>query len=91
MSDPYDLVTAPPARRALSEQLPPDVALAAVEFITGPLLDNPRRVGKPLTGDLAGIRSARLGRWRVLYEINETSHKVIVLAIGHRRSVYRPR
>jgi hypothetical protein len=30
-----------PARRAISETLPEDVATAAVEFITGPLLEIP--------------------------------------------------
>jgi hypothetical protein len=46
----YELGTAPPARRALAELLPHDVAVAAIEFITGPLLENPRRVGRPLGG-----------------------------------------
>ncbi|MHB1474863.1 MAG: type II toxin-antitoxin system RelE family toxin [Dermatophilaceae bacterium] len=92
MTDPYELVTAPPARRALADRLAPDVAAAAAEFITGPLLANPERVGKPLGQELAGIYSARLGRsWRVLYEIDDTKHAVIVLDIGHRSAVYRPR
>lgn len=85
MSDsPYELGTAPPARRALAERLPPEVAAAALELIAGPLLENPQRVGKPLGQELAGIHSARLGRdWRVLYEIDEDSHAVIVLDIRH--------
>lgn len=61
MSEPYELGTAPPARRALAERLPLDVAAAAVEFLTGPLLQEPRRVGNPLQAELAGIYSARLG------------------------------
>ena len=69
---PYELGTAPPARRAVAERLPPEVATAAAEFIVGPLRSDPRRVGKPLGEELAGIHSARLGReWRVLYEIDE--------------------
>ena len=54
----------------------PDVgAAAAAELITGPRLTNPRRVGKPLGQELAGICSARLGRiWRVLYEIDAIRH-----------------
>ena len=92
MTDPYELGTAPPARRALAERLPQEVAAAAVEFITGPLLANPQRVGKPLGEELAGIYSARLGRnWRVLYEIDETKHAVIVLDIRPRSTAYRPR
>lgn len=92
MSDPYELGTAAPARRALADQLPHEVAAAAVEFITGPLLENPRRIGKALTDELAGIYSARLGRsWRVLYEIDDAQHTVIVLDIRPRSGAYRPR
>ena len=44
----YELVVAQSARRQLSEELPEAVAFAAFEFIVGPLLDNPHRVGKRL-------------------------------------------
>ena len=92
MSDPYELGTAPPARRALADQLPPEVATAAAKFITSPLLNNPRRVGKPLGAELAGIFSARLGRdWRVLYEIDDIKHAVVVLDIRRRSTAYRSR
>lgn len=92
VTDLYELGTAPPARRALADRLPADVATAAAEFITGPLLANPHRVGKPLGQELVGIFSARLGRdWRVQYEIDDTTHAAIVLDIRHRSSVYRPR
>lgn len=92
MTEPYELGTSAPARRALAEGLPQDVAAAAVEFITGPLVENPQRVGKALTDELAGIYSARLGRdWRVLYEIDDVKHAVIVLDILPRSSAYRSR
>lgn len=92
MTDAFELGTAPPARRALADRLPSEVAAAAAEFITGPLLANPQRVGKPLGEELAGIYSARLGRdWRVLYEIDETQRTVIVLDIRHRSAAYRLR
>ena len=81
-----------PARRAISETLPADVAAAAVEFITGPLLESPYRVGKPLRAPLTGTRSARLGTdWRVLYRIDESKHAVIVQDIQPRSSAYRRR
>ncbi|MDQ2754295.1 MAG: type II toxin-antitoxin system RelE/ParE family toxin [Actinomycetota bacterium] len=92
MSEPYELATTPPARRALSHGLPPDVALATAEFVTGALPDKPRRMGKPLRDALTGIYSARRGReWRVLYEIDESRHLVIVLDVRRRASAYRPR
>ena len=92
MTERYELGTAPPARRALAGRLPAEIAAAAAEFITGALLDDPRRVGKPLGAELAGIYSARLGRdRRVLYEIDDAKHLVIVLDIRHRSAAYRRR
>lgn len=92
MTGRYELGTAPPARRALAELLPHDVAVAAIEFLTGPLLANPQRVGRPLGQELSGIYSARLAReWRVLYEIDEESRVVIVLDIRNRSVAYRRR
>ncbi len=89
-AEPYELGMTRPARRAISEHLPEDVAAAAVEFITGPLLEAPHRVGKPLRAKLAGFHSARLGtRWRVLYRIDETKRTVVVADIQHRSSAYR--
>lgn len=91
-AEPYDLGIARPARRAIAELLPEDVAAAAVEFITGPLLEAPYRVGKPLRDKLAGFRSARLGtQWRVLYRIDESKRAIIVQDIQHRSAVYRRR
>ena len=52
-AEPYELGLTRPARRAISEVLPEDVAAAAVEFITGPLLEAPYRVGKPFRDELA--------------------------------------
>ena len=86
----YELVLAPPAVRAIQSGLPEAVAVAVIEFLTGALIDNPHRVGKPLRGDLAGIHSARRGTYRVLYRINEESREVVVVRIEHRGDAYRP-
>jgi mRNA-degrading endonuclease RelE of RelBE toxin-antitoxin system len=87
--DRYQIVVAAPAARAISETLPEAVAAAVIDFITGPLLDNPRRVGAPLRAELEGVWSARRGTYRVLYRIEESNRQVIVLRVGHRRDVYR--
>jgi mRNA interferase RelE/StbE len=57
-SDVYEIALAPPARWAITSKLPPDVAAAAVDFITGPLIGNPKRLGKPLHAPLDGTWSA---------------------------------
>ncbi len=89
-AEPYELGMTRPARRAIAESLPEDVANAAVEFITGPLLEAPYRVGKPLRDRLAGFHSARLGtQWRVLYRIDESKRVVVVQDIQHHSTAYR--
>ena len=86
----YDIVVTGPAARSIRERLPEAVAFAVIDFITGPLLDNPRRVGAPLRDELEGIWSARRGTYRVLYRIDDHSREVVVLRVAHRRDIYRP-
>ena len=87
----YTIVVTAPAARAIREKLPEGVAWAVTDFITGPLLDNPRRVGAPLRDELEGVWSARRGTYRALYRIADESHEVIVLRVAHLRDVYRSR
>ena len=87
--DPYTLRTTPTVRRALTETLPEAVAAAAYEFITGPLLSQPHRVGKRLLAPLDDRFSARRGTYRVIYRIDDKTRVVTVVDIGHRRDVYR--
>lgn len=79
-----------PAERQLA-RLPEGTAAAIVEFMLGPLVDNPHRVGGPLQRELAGMHSARRGAYRVVYEILDDDALVVVHRIDHRASVYRPR
>jgi mRNA interferase RelE/StbE len=86
---PYTLRTTPIVRRALAETLPEAVVAAAYEFITGPLLEQPHRVGKQLLPPLDDRLSARRGTYRVIYRIDDEAHVVTVVDIGHRHDVYR--
>jgi len=87
--DSYELIVARPAARAIAETLPEPVAAAVIDVITGSLLENPRRVGRELRKELAGIHSARRGSYRVLYRIDDSERIVTVLRIDHRGDVYR--
>ncbi len=73
-----------PAVKALSEVLPERIAAAAYDFISGPLLDDPHRVGKPLKPPLEPAWTARRGSYRVLYLIDDTERTVEVTAVRHR-------
>jgi len=70
-------------------RLPEKVATAVIEFVYGPLATNPRRVGRELRLDLAGLWSARRGDYRVLYRINDELHRIDIVAVDHRRDIYR--
>lgn len=85
----YTLSITPTARRQLAETLPEAVALAAYEFIVGPLLDNPHRVGKRLHAPLEDRHSARRGTYRVIYRIDDENRTVSVVDIAHRPSPRR--
>ena len=80
-----DVAWTPTAKRALV-RLPEKVAIALIEFVYGPLAENPRRAGKPLRFELEGLDSARRGDFRVIYRIGE---HVTIMAIDHRFDVYR--
>jgi mRNA interferase RelE/StbE len=85
----YRLVISPTARRQLTEHLPESVAFAAYEFILGPLLNNPQRVGKRLRPPLDDRYSARRGTYRVIYRINKEQRAVTVVGVIHRSDAYR--
>jgi mRNA-degrading endonuclease RelE of RelBE toxin-antitoxin system len=86
----WRLVVAASAERGPS-RLPPKTASAIVEFMIGPLVDNPDRVGKPLLRELSGYLAARRGAYRIIYRINEETRTVEVVRIDHRSRVYRSR
>jgi mRNA interferase RelE/StbE len=80
----YRLRIARPAARALKETLPEKVATAACAFITGPLLDDPHSVGKPLNPPMAPAWTAHRGVYRILCYVDDTRRIVDVTAIRHR-------
>ena len=86
---PYGLRTTSTVRRALSETLPEAVAAAAYEFITGPLLADPHRIGKRLLPPMNDRFSARRGTYRVIYRIDDKDRVVTVVDVAHRRDAYR--
>jgi mRNA interferase RelE/StbE len=85
----YEVRVAPSAARRLTDRLPPAAAAACVEFIFGPLAEQPHRVGAPLRAPLEGQWRARRGEYRVRYRIDDEKGIVTVLDVDHRRDVYR--
>jgi mRNA interferase RelE/StbE len=52
-------------------------------------LDNPRSLGKALTGPLGGLWRYRVGDHRIICELQDNVLCVLVVKIGNRRDVYR--
>ena len=51
------------------------------------LKENPKK-GKPLSGNLSGLFSLRIGKYRALYAVIENRLIISVLKIAHRKKVY---
>ncbi|MFD6951535.1 hypothetical protein A6A08_12045 [Nocardiopsis sp. TSRI0078] len=88
MSDRHDPVLARPARRALTDELPLKIASAVWELVNGDLLDEPRKIGKPLNPPFSGRWVARRSSYRVRYRIDEDAHRVTVLDVQGRSDAY---
>ncbi len=86
--EPCALRATPTVRRALAERLLQGVAAAAYEFITGPLVQAPHRVGKRLMPPLDDRCSVRRGTYRIIYRVDDAARIVTVVDIDHRRDVY---
>ncbi len=50
---------------------------------------DPRRLGKPLHGEFAGLWRYRVGDWRLVCRIEDRRLVVLVLTVVHRREIYR--
>lgn len=51
-------------------------------------IENPRILGKALTGDLKGLWRYRIGNFRIVCQIQDNSLLILILKIAHRKEVY---
>ncbi len=51
--------------------------------------DDPRKLGKALTGDKGGLWRYRIGDYRAICKLEDERLTVLVLEVGHRREIYR--
>jgi len=66
----------------------PKMYAAAVDGAISTLEDHPL-VGKPLRGRLRGLRSLRVGVYRVLYELAGRRKAVLIVSVRHPGEAYR--
>jgi mRNA interferase RelE/StbE len=51
--------------------------------------EDPRALGKALSGPLGTLWRYRVGDYRILCEIQHSAVRILVIRIGHRGEVYR--
>ncbi|HID81931.1 MAG TPA: type II toxin-antitoxin system RelE/ParE family toxin [Chromatiales bacterium] len=51
--------------------------------------EDPRRLGKPLSGNKVGLWRYRVRHYRMICSIEDNSLVVLVLRVGHRKGVYK--
>ena len=49
---------------------------------------DPRRFGKPLRANLAGLWRYRVGAYRIICQIKDRELLVLVVSVGHRKNIY---
>ncbi len=72
--------------RKLGKQAQRDIIAYLDERIA--VNEDPRRFGKGLKADLAGLWRYRVGDYRILCQIKDGELLVLVVAVGHRREIY---
>ncbi|MGH9649786.1 MAG: type II toxin-antitoxin system RelE family toxin [Terriglobales bacterium] len=50
---------------------------------------DPRKSGKPLHGERAGLWRYRIGNYRIICSVEDTASIFRVMRVGHRKGVYR--
>ena len=74
------------------ESLSSDIEKRIIDFVENRVasLENPRDIGEALKGGKLGhLWKYRVGDYRVMASIEDDVVKILVVAIGHRREVYR--
>ena len=79
-------VEIPPEVADIARDLPPDVKRQIKQALV--YLGKVPEAGRPLTGELAGLHSYRARRFRIVYHLVESERRVLILHVGHRRTVY---
>ena len=85
----FDVLWADKKTKKSFDELLPSIQKRAAKMIKS-LKSNPRPTGvKKLSGKLKGVWRIRIGDYRLLYDIDDASKKVVLLNLDHRRQIYR--
>lgn len=72
------------------KKLGPQAQCEIIKYITERLIsaEDPRRFGKPLSGNLAGFWRYRVRDYRIICQIIDQEWTILVVAVGHRKNIY---
>ena len=69
-------------------KIPTDMRIKIKKFIENRIAAYPHEAGDPLKGTLVGLWRARVGDYRIIYEIQKDRVIVRIIKIGHRKDIY---
>ena len=76
----------PPHVAEMIRHLPPELRQSIKRAVRS--LSADPIAGAPLIGELAGLWSFKVRRFRIIYELDRKARVLRIFAIGHRREVY---
>lgn len=82
----YSIIVSPQAKKEL--KLIAKIYKKALGEAISDLGQNPY-LGKPLTRELIGRYSYKVGVYRIIYRINKKDKKVNIITVGHRGIIYK--
>ena len=86
----WTIAWTPEGRRSL-KHLPPRLLPAVLSFVHERLPENPLRASHALGAPLERYRSANVGSYRVLIQIDAPARTVYIVKVAYHADVYRPR
>lgn len=69
-------------------KLPQNIKTTIKTAIETRLMTDPIHFGKPLRYSLSGLRSLRVGDYRIIYIVDQEELMVSIVSIAHRKDVY---
>lgn len=83
---PYSIKIKGSAAKSL-ERIPATDRRRLLAAIDG--LESEPHAGSALKGALTGLRRLRVGRYRIVYDLDNEASVVLIVRVAHRREVYR--
>jgi len=69
----------------LDKNMQTKIALKIKDYLSS----EPLTLGKPLLGIFKGLYRYRYGSYRIIYSVDRSDEKILILRIGHRREIYK--